>query len=203
MTRPDLPSLDDVSTWTGRSVLDALGSDIGACRSVYADDSTGLPEWVEVSLTDGGTAFVPTLGATQDGDTVRLAHPAQLVTDSPRFPTDVSLQPADERALYTHYGLEVSSELSDSLLPAAAESDDAGPTPPTSAATPPTAAVPPTTDARPVTPPPVAPPYPVTAPPQAASASGKPTPLIAAGAAAVAAVALLVVRRRRSRRHSW
>jgi hypothetical protein len=113
-----LPSTDEALTWIGLPVRDAAGAELGTCRNVYADDDTGVPEWVEVTLAEGDDAFVPTLGASATDGALRVGQPVDLVSRSPRFTSDVDLDPDAERALYAHYGIEPSRERSDTLLPA-------------------------------------------------------------------------------------
>lgn len=125
-----LPTTDEALRWIGQPAQDDSGAHLGSCQNVYADDDTGLPEWVEVALTSDGVAFVPIVGASSTGEVVRVAHSGEQIAASPRFPSDEGLSPSDEKALYEHYGVDYSTERSDSLLPADAGSDAAAPAPP-------------------------------------------------------------------------
>lgn len=125
-----LPTTDEVLRWVGQPVQDDSGAHLGSCQNVYADDDTRLPEWVEVALTADGVAFVPIVGASSTGEVVRVAHSGERIAASPRFPSDEGLSPADEKALYDHYGVAYSGERSDSLLPADGDGGAEAATPP-------------------------------------------------------------------------
>lgn len=116
-----LPTADEVQSWPGLQAKDSAGTVLGTVRSVYGDDRTGVPEWVEVALPDDGIVHVPVLGTTATDHELRLAHAAERIASAPRFSPDAKLEVDDERALYDHYGVEASEELSDTLLPAAAD----------------------------------------------------------------------------------
>lgn len=202
-----LPTADEVQGWPGMQVEDSAGTAVGTVRSVYGDDHTGVPEWVEVALPDDGLAYVPVLGTTASEQGLRLAHAAERIAGAPRFAADAKLEVADERALYDHYGVETSQELSDTLLPAAAEMPGGTTPKPAASTTEPVAAPPPAATSRPrrieqapavaptPMPAPVPPPAPVTpAPAGAASSSpGRKAALLLA----VPAVLLLARRLRR------
>ena len=213
-----LPTPEQVQSWPGLQVKDSAGTALGTVRSVYGDDDTGAPEWVEVDLADDGMAYVPVLGATATDQELRLAHAADRIVSAPRFAADAKLEVEDERALYAHYGIETSQELSDTLLPAAADLPDEAPAtaPPTPVATTPpaTTTTPPATrptpapvsglkrvEQTPAAVPPAPAPLlpPVTPPPAVPERSGKGRQ--AALLAAVPAV-LLVARRLRGRRQT-
>lgn len=212
-----LPSTDQALRWIGLPVADPSGANIGSCRNVFADDDSGVPEWVEVELSSGDVAFVPTLGASDASGTLTVAHALDVVDRAPRFEGDVDLSPEAEKALYDHYGVPYSSERSSTLLPAAADgaptsSETGGETSTESSSA--TEAPAPTARLRRMEPQTTAAPEPAAAPapvrpvppapaplPQPASSGTSKTPLLAgAGAAAVAAAALAERRRRRNRR---
>lgn len=188
-----LPTLDQVMKWPGLPVQDADGTAVGTCRSVYADDDTRLPEWVEVEMPEDGIAFVPTLGAAESGGVLRLAQPATKIAGSPRFAPDAHLEPDDEKALYDHYGVAYSREQSDTLLPAAAD-DEVGDAKPAAAAPAPPRKLrriePVTPAATTSTPPPRPAVAPAPAPaPSSSPSKGKAKPLALAAAVPVAVLA--------------
>lgn len=187
-----LPTTDQVLDWLGLPVHDSAGTAIGSCQNVYADDDAQVPEWVEVALGDEDTAMVPILGATAEGGVVRLAHPHDVVTRSPRFPADTGLGLEDERALYEHYGVPYSTERSSTLLPAEAELP--GDPPATSRMR---RIEPPVPVAA--TPAPTASPAPMPTAWQAPERSTGPDPRLALAALPVAGAGLLLARRRRRR----
>lgn len=202
-SRMTLPTTKQALTWIGLPVHDTSGTAIGSCRNVFADDDSGVPEWVEVELPGGDVAFVPTLGASASGGAVSVAHALDVVERAPRFAGDVDLSPDAEKALYDHYGVAYSRERSDTLLPAAADlPGDADTTP----STPPAArlrrleTVSPPPPVVTATPPPA---YSAPAPSSATPSSSLPLPLpvlAGAGAAAAAVLAVLAKRRRDARR---
>lgn len=190
-----LPSRDDVLTWIGLPVHDSAGAACGSCRNVFADQDSGLPEWVEVQLGSGDTVFAPTLGARLDDGVVRLAHSLDVVERSPRYTPDVDRTPEEEKALYEHYGVPWSDARSDTLLPAAVDGEQKAPRPQRlrRLEAPPTqeVPVPPPAPARPV----AAAPAPVAT--SSSDGGGLPKAALVAGPAAAAAVAAALLRRRR------
>lgn len=182
-----LPTTAQVLDWLGLPVHDSAGTAIGSCQNVYADDDAQVPEWVEVALTDDGTAMVPILGADAEGGVVRVAHLLDVVTRSPRFPADTGLGLEDERALYEHYGVPYSTERSSTLLPTEAELPGDPPT---------------TSRMRRIEPPvptPAAAPAPAPTAWQAPERSTGPDPRLALAALPVAGAGLWLARRRRRR----
>lgn len=191
-----LPTLDQVMQWPGLPVQDADGTAVGTCRSVYADDDTRIPEWVEVAMPEDGIAFVPTLGASESGGTLRLAQPAAKIAGSPRFAPDAHLEPADEKALYDHYGVAYSREHSDTLLPAAADGDVGDAPAPTPVAPRKLHRIEPVSPAATTIPPPA--PRPVVTPAPASSQTKATSKVKAKPLALAAAVPVAVLAARRS-----
>jgi uncharacterized protein (TIGR02271 family) len=103
-----MPDIDTVRTWEGRTLLDRDGGRIGTIDAIYLDDRTGQPEWALVNTGLFGTksSFVPLAQATEaDGD-VHVPYDKQLVKDAPRIDPDGHLSEAEERQLWRHYGLD-------------------------------------------------------------------------------------------------
>ena len=103
-----MPDIDTVRTWEGRTLLDRDGNRIGPIEAIYLDDRTGEPEWALVNTGLFGTksSFVPLAQATQSGEEVRVPYDKQLVKDAPRVDPDRHLSEAEERQLWRHYGLD-------------------------------------------------------------------------------------------------
>ncbi|MDP9394858.1 MAG: hypothetical protein M3Q27_11700, partial [Actinomycetota bacterium] len=120
-----LPPRDVVKEWIGRRVVSSDGEDLGTCRMAYADDDTGVGEWLSVALEDGTTAVVPITGADELGDTVRVAFAFEAVVSAPRTASWEHIDGEEEKALYGHYGVPYSTAVSDTGLPAG-EPADAG-----------------------------------------------------------------------------
>jgi uncharacterized protein (TIGR02271 family) len=103
-----MPDIDTVRTWEGRTLLDRDGTRIGPIDAIYLDDQSGQPEWALVNTGLFGTkaSFVPLAPAAEaDGD-VRVPYEKQLVNDAPRIDPDGHLSEAEERQLWRHYGLD-------------------------------------------------------------------------------------------------
>src|SRR5215216_5509452 len=103
-----MPDLDTVRGWHGRTLVDRDGSRIGTIDAIYLDDQTGQPEWALVNTGLFGTkaSFVPLAQATQTDQDVRVPYDKQLVKDAPRIDPDRHLSEAEERQLWRHYGLD-------------------------------------------------------------------------------------------------
>src|SRR4051812_41434484 len=106
--RPQMPTVQDVQGWQGRTLVDADGDKIGKIEDIYLDRQSGDPEWVAVKTGLFGTrvSFVPIRDATATGDEVRVAHQKDKVKDAPNIEADGELSPDEERVLYEHYGRE-------------------------------------------------------------------------------------------------
>jgi uncharacterized protein (TIGR02271 family) len=104
MTNPDTQQL---TSWIGRTLHDTTGDKIGRIDDIYVDDETGQPEWLAVTtgLFGSRVSFVPVRGATAVGDDVRCQWSKDQVKDAPHADPDGHLEPAEERALYQHYGI--------------------------------------------------------------------------------------------------
>jgi uncharacterized protein (TIGR02271 family) len=103
-----MPDLDTVRSWEGRTLVDRDGSPIGSIDAIYLDDHTGQPEWALVTTGLFGTkaSFVPLAQASSAGDQVQVPYDKQLVKDAPRIDPDQHLAEAEERQLWSHYGLD-------------------------------------------------------------------------------------------------
>ncbi|WP_448611556.1 hypothetical protein [Geodermatophilus sp. URMC 60] len=118
-----LPARDEAREWIGWIVVDREGTELGACTAVLADESTGRPEWVYVEV-EGASAVVPALDADGSEGRVSVAVTRAQVTAAPSVGGARELSTAQEADLYRHYGIEASSESSETLLPAGAEGTD-------------------------------------------------------------------------------
>jgi hypothetical protein len=114
-----LPARDEAREWVGWTVVDREGTELGSCTAVLADESTGRPEWVYVEV-EGASAVVPALDADGSGGRVTVAVTRAQVTTAPSVGGARELSTDQEADLYRHYGIESSSEASETLLPAAA-----------------------------------------------------------------------------------
>jgi uncharacterized protein (TIGR02271 family) len=92
-------------------VVDSEGSEIGRVDQVYTDNDTGQPSWVTVKTGWFGTnvSFVPLNSATVEGDTIRVPYDTDMIKGAPNNDAGHGLSDADERDLYTYYGLTSAS----------------------------------------------------------------------------------------------
>jgi hypothetical protein len=102
-----MPDIETIRTWEGRTLLDRDGGRIGTIDAIYLDDQTGQPEWALVNTGLFGTksSFVPLAQAFQSDNDVVASYDKQLVSDAPRVGPDGHLS-EDEGQLWRHYGLD-------------------------------------------------------------------------------------------------
>lgn len=117
MTMDEPTETLDPSAWIGHTVIDSSGDKVGKVADIYADDETGAPEWLAVKTGLLGTRlhFVPLAGATADGDDLQIRFEKEQVTGSPTAEEKGHLSPADEAALYQHYGLAYDDSTTEGL----------------------------------------------------------------------------------------
>ena len=113
-----LPTIEEARSWRGLMLVTTGGEPVGRIDAVYVDRTTRQPEWVLVHTGLFGT-FVPLTDATKLGDTVRVPHDLGVVREAPRLEPDVDLSESDEARLYAHYGIDYTTAVSPSGLPAA------------------------------------------------------------------------------------
>jgi uncharacterized protein (TIGR02271 family) len=101
-----MPTMEDIQTWRGRTLVDRDGDKIGKIEDIYLDRSSGEPEWVAVKtgMFGSNVSFVPIHGASPTGDELRATYTKDHVKDAPNIDPDGELSPEDERRLYQHYG---------------------------------------------------------------------------------------------------
>jgi len=101
-----MPTLEDVTAWRGRNLVDRDGDKIGSVEEVYVDRQSGEPEWlaVKTGLFGSKLSFVPLGEADATGDEVRVPYEKAQVKDSPNIESDGELSPEEEQRLYSHYG---------------------------------------------------------------------------------------------------
>ena len=189
-----LPARDEAREWVGWTVVDREGTELGSCTAVLADESTGRPEWVYVEV-EGASAVVPALDADGSGGRVTVAVTRAQVTTAPSVGGARELSTDQEADLYRHYGIESSSEASETLLPAAAEGTGAAAG---------TGAGADTAAAADTTPAPDTTPSAVTTPADTSGSTGRGAVLAAGALAAVAGLGVVRARARRAAvRQPW
>src|SRR5919108_3561406 len=122
-----LPTLEEARSWRGLMLVANDDEPVGRIDAVYLDRTTRKPEWVLVNTGLFGSArtFVPLADATKLGDTVRVPHDPRVVREAPRLERDVDLSESDEARLYAHYGIDYTTSVSPSGLPATESGTDA------------------------------------------------------------------------------
>ncbi|MBV9917829.1 MAG: PRC and DUF2382 domain-containing protein [Solirubrobacterales bacterium] len=102
----------DVYDFRERTLIGSDGEKIGTIDELYNDDQTGRPEWALVNTGLFGTkkTFVPISGASPNGENLQVQVTKAQVKDAPRVDPDQELSEAEERELFTHYGVPYTSE---------------------------------------------------------------------------------------------
>lgn len=102
------PSLDQVRSWFGRTVVDSGGAPIGTIADIYLSRDGEEPVWAHVDVGQFGAAMrlVPLAAATDAGDDVSVSHPRAIIVAAPDLHPGDELSDDDERELSRYYGLE-------------------------------------------------------------------------------------------------
>jgi hypothetical protein len=139
-----LPTIEEARSWRGLMLVATGDEPVGRIDAVYVDRTTRQPEWVLVhtGLFGSSRTFVPLADATKLGDTVRVPHDPGVVREAPRLGPDVELSESDEARLYAHYGIDYTTAVSPSGLPATESGADATTEPPRPVAAAPSTATP-------------------------------------------------------------
>ncbi len=112
----NMPERNVALMWVGRTVVDRDGAEIGACTAVFADDATEQAEWV-CSEFDGGTVFIPAVGAAESDGMVQVVISREDVAGAPSVGGPEHISGDEEVALYRHYGIPHSRDASPTVLP--------------------------------------------------------------------------------------
>src|SRR4051794_13003625 len=96
----------DLTAWIGHNAVDRNGDKIGKIADLYFDDDTGRPEWLAVHTGLFGTkvSFVPLAASRAAGDELMVAYDKAMIKEAPKVEPEGALSPAEEEALYGHYG---------------------------------------------------------------------------------------------------
>jgi PRC-barrel domain len=101
-------TIEDISEWRGKDVLDPTDAKLGKLDSVLYDAETDTPTFVAVK---SGTfskrvTLVPLEGARAGQDYLRVAADKDVFKRAPSFEPDAALSLDDEADVYRHFGLE-------------------------------------------------------------------------------------------------
>jgi len=107
-----MPETTDAYDFRSRTLIGSDGEKIGTVDELYNDQETGRPEWALVNTGLFGTkkTFVPLSGASPSGEDVQVPVTKAQVKDAPRVDPNQELSEAEERELFTHYGVPYTSE---------------------------------------------------------------------------------------------
>jgi stress response protein YsnF len=96
----------EVAAAIGSTAYGPDGSKIGTVENFFVDDRTGVPTWVSVTTGLFGTrhSIAPAAEASVGDDGLLLPVTADAVKAAPRL-AGTHLDPSEEQALRTHYGL--------------------------------------------------------------------------------------------------
>jgi len=123
-----MPTIEEVKSWRGDTVVDRDGDKLGKVEDIYLDRQTDQPEWVAVKTGMIGSklSIVPLAGAQRSGDEIRVPYEKGQVKDAPSVEADGELSQDEEARLYRHYGLEYDESRSDSGLAEGGERQASG-----------------------------------------------------------------------------
>ncbi|MCW2723707.1 MAG: hypothetical protein JWN35_628, partial [Frankiales bacterium] len=88
----------------GRRVVDPADVPIGSCSAVFADEDTGVPQWLAVALPEmDRIVVVPLDAAVEAADDVKVAVGREAAASAPVPGSTDRLSTADQRLLSGHY----------------------------------------------------------------------------------------------------
>ncbi|MBD0330141.1 MAG: PRC and DUF2382 domain-containing protein [Thermoleophilia bacterium] len=102
----------------GNPVYASDGEKIGSVEEIFYDEQTNQAEWVGIGTGFFGTkrVLVPTAHADLRDDGLYVPYDKQHVQDSPDVDSD-EIDESLERELYAYYGLQASTQRSETVLP--------------------------------------------------------------------------------------
>jgi hypothetical protein len=120
----------DIERWRRAKLYDKTGDEIGEIDDVFVDEESDRPEWVQVKTGLLGRAerLIPILAFQRTEGGFIVPFTKEEVKDSPEIDEEV-ISLDEEKRLYSHYGVEISTEESRSQLPASGQGrarDEAG-----------------------------------------------------------------------------
>ncbi len=121
--------IDTVMKLRGATVRDRGGEKIGTLGDVFLDRDTDRPAWVGVKtgLFGAKQSYVSLAAAKLAGGEVHLPHDKDLVKNAPHVEPEVSLDAAEEEALYRHYGEDYGTSAVEAPAGAGATAEGAEP----------------------------------------------------------------------------
>lgn len=94
------------------SAYDNTGSKLGAVEGVILNDATGLPTFVEIhhGLFGRNSSLVPLRGARLEAHKLELGFSKDTIKDAPDIDPENGLSPAEQDAIFAHYGVTDASD---------------------------------------------------------------------------------------------
>lgn len=113
----------ELLSYRGKPLLDAAGEEIGPISCVYLDEATGIPEWLGAqvgSVMGSQRVVVPVFGSYAFNDAVSAPYARGVILNA-EVASAGAMTPEQDRILYLHFGIPVSTDRSPSGLPAGLE----------------------------------------------------------------------------------
>ena len=100
----DFNRIEDLANATA---YDVNGDKVGSVQDVYVNDTTGQPDFITVNhgLFGTGSSIVPLRGHSLRNGDLHLAFPKDRIEDAPDLDDNGHLTTNDQDALYRHYAL--------------------------------------------------------------------------------------------------
>ena len=73
-----MPTIEDIRTWRGRSVVAPDGSKIGTIEDIYLDRHSGEPEWAAIKTGLFGSSARASASSPRPAPTLRACRPEPL-----------------------------------------------------------------------------------------------------------------------------
>lgn len=102
------PAADDVRGWAGNRLDEIGGGNVGKIEGLYADESSGAPEWLLARMGRfGHYTLIPARDAVEGVGRVWVPYTREQIRRAPRAEPGSPLTVATERELLGHYGIAV------------------------------------------------------------------------------------------------
>jgi hypothetical protein len=104
--------MTEAHEWSGRTVKDRDGEQLGKIDALYFDKKTDNLDWALVNPGPVGSkaTFVPLAGAAGRGEHVVVQVEATQVRDAPKIDPDREISEEQEVELFRHYGVDYTTE---------------------------------------------------------------------------------------------
>lgn len=102
-----MTNLNRIEDLANATAYDVNGDKVGSVQDVYVNDTTGQPDFITVNhgLFGTGSSIVPLRGHSLRNGELHLAFPKDRIEDAPDLDDNGHLTTNDQDALYRHYAL--------------------------------------------------------------------------------------------------